>query len=759
MSGVGKTSHISKWLAYKLDNKQIAPERVQYFDLSGISADKKELLARQIMSVMQAQPTSLDGEIQVEQVLSRWRTWCQKNVDLVIYDAIEAEEIVSELRVAGPTKSIFLSTLTLTDADVSYSLAVLPEVSSAELIRGIFSKCGRSIRTEQIKKISVTCEGLPLALQAASSALALLPPGDLDYGLDQFVELSSMSDLSESWDAKVMRRLTACVLLLPEEKQRPWAALAQFEGAFFAFQAGIVWGHEQPKHAALILSQLVNRSLLQSTPGLIPLQGNAMSEDKLADEYAAAYQMHRLFRAVAAKFFPVDDRTRSGYGQAIFETLGRANQFSRTSKYGKIGYALNRHTINDKYPGFDALATTETVSEAEFLAEFPLFGVHQLDVPPAKRLEWLDKAAEVLTTRLQNSENFSELFLKVRFSQAQQLDELARYEEALRIIDEVYPLTDDSTDQRASLDTLLAVVLGHAGACTDALMHNTKALKHWILVGNDRERSTAYNNRGLLYLGTNDLRRAIRFCEISLQIDRKQGLDAEAAFNLQNLAQMYLMVHQDNKALERADEAEEICNSIQNKSLLPSVMQVQGNLALRRFLSRPSSEETASDQGHLHRAINRYEEALAIEKSMERPVKIVAALQNLAAATLYVPETGPQRAAELNAEAINLSEDCDIPWASVSARRNLGHIFYISGHTEDAVNFYEDALTTSRAKLAAFQHLQVIDGFTDILLRELPARHTECRELLQEGLELSEKSGLPQFGENFKQRLSQLGCE
>ena len=757
MSGVGKTSHVSKWVALKLDSKQIKPSRVQYLNLTGITAENKELLARQLLSIMGSPIGNLSVELQFEPVLALWRSWIQENADLIIYDAIESQEIVPDLRSQGNAKSIFVSTLNLIDVDRTYPLPVFSEEQSSSLVRKIFAKNNCSISKQQVEQVAAVCEGLPLALQAAAAALSLLPSIDLSDGIAQFAANSSMSGVSESWEQRVTRRLTACVLLLSEEKRRPWATLAQFENAFFPFQARILCNLDQPNAASFLLSQLVNRSLLQLGSGLVIDQNIEIGRDGIRQEYYSTYRMHRLFRQVAVELYPIDDIARSRYGRAIYETVGRANQFSRTKKYGKIGYELNRHTISDKYPGFDALAQTESLTDAEFLAEFPLFGVHQMDVPPAQRLDWLNRAAEVLSTRLQNSENYLELLLKVRSSQAQQLDELARYDEALKLIEEVYPLSEENSDQRASLDTLRAVVLGHAGACSEALSCNTKALKHWILVGDDRERSTAYNNRGLLYLGINDLKRAIRFCEISLKIDRELGLDGDAAFNLQNLAQMYLMVHQDDKAAERADEAEAICTAFENRSLLPGVFQVQGSLALRRALQPHTSVNFEPDQSALVRALERYQKALDIEQLMGRPVKIVAALQNLAAATLYIPETGPQRAAELNAEAINLSEEQNIPWASVSARRNLGHIFYISGQTDDAINFYEDALATSREKLSAFQHLQIIDGLTDILLRELPERHDDCDVLLQEGIKLAEKSGLPQFGESFSVRLQQLG--
>lgn len=756
MSGIGKTSHVSNWVGRNLNNKQIEPSRVQYLDLSGVTYKNRELLARQMLSIMRSPIGNLSRELQVDSILALWRSWVREHVDLVIYDAVESQEIIPGLRSEGAAKSIFVSTLNLTDVDRAYPLSVFTDEQSFSFVRGVFAKGNRSIGTQQVEQISAVCEGLPLALHAAAAALSLLPSIDLKDGIAQFVESSSMNAMSESWEARVTRRLTACVLLLPEEKRRPWATLAQFENSFFPFQASILLSLGQSHSVSFLLSQLANRSLLQLGPGLTIDKNIATDQDKLKREYDSTYRMHRLFRKVANELYPLDDLDRSRYGQAIYETVGRANQFSRTKEYGKIGYELNCHTIRDKYPGFDALAETESLTEAEFLAEFPLFGIHQMDVPPAQRLDWLNRAAEVLSTRLQNSENYTELLLKVRSSQAQQLDELARYDEALKLIEEVYPLSEENSDQRASLDTLRAVVLGHSGACSDAISYNTKSLKHWIIVGNDRERSTAYNNRGLLYLGINDLKRAIRFCEISLKIDRELGLDGDAAFNLQNLAQMYLMVHQDDKAVERADEAEAICTAFENRSLLPGVMQVQGSLALRRALQPNTSENFEADQSDLDRALERYQKALDIEQSMGRPVKIVAALQNLAAATLYVPETGPQRAAELNAEAINLSEDQDIPWASVSARRNLGHIFYISGHTENAVEFYKNALEVSRQKLAAFQHLQIIDGFTDILLREFPQRHQECLELLNEGLEVAEKSGLPQFNESFMQRLAHL---
>jgi len=191
---------------------------------------------------------------------------------------------------------------------------------------------------------------------------------------------------------------------------------------------------------------------------------------------------------------------------------------------------------------------------------------------------------------------------------------------------------------------------------------------------------TALGNLGAAYSQLSETRKAIKFHNQALMINREIGDKSGEAINRGNLGNAYLNLGETRKAIEFYEQALMINREICNKS---GEAITRGNLG-----------NAYQNLGETHKAIESYEQALIISREIGDRRTEAANLGNLGLSYADLGET--RKAIESYEQALIISREIGDRRGEANPLGNLGNAYLNLGETRKAIEFNEEALIISR---------------------------------------------------------------
>ncbi|MNK00971.1 Sensor histidine kinase YpdA [compost metagenome] len=231
---------------------------------------------------------------------------------------------------------------------------------------------------------------------------------------------------------------------------------------------------------------------------------------------------------------------------------------------------------------------------------------------------------------------------------------------------------EDIKIQLAGTYGSIGVVCSTQNNYAKALEYYFKALKIHLETNEEEYISHAYNNIGLVYKEQKEYNKALEYYNKALWLKKKNG-DPTAVTTITNIATVYLLMNQDDKALESYKEAEKIFNADNDERGLAELYNDYGNYYIK------TKDIALAEKNYL--------KGLGLFEKLGDKYGISTSLGYLG--ELYALQNNNAKAIEYLQKSSAIAEEIGVMERVKESEKVLSDIYEKTGNTAEALKHYK----------------------------------------------------------------------
>lgn len=696
MGGIGKTARVLQ--AVDELQKEIGKTAL-YLDVDdGFSENKPDEFLTKL--ILKLDPTISASSLLGSDIPHLWQQLTAEINALLLLDNVRDEEHWRKIKPSGGCAYIAISRHRLPGFSEVVSLNPMPEADGRILALriGNLSTSGR-LSIQQASRLHTSCDGLPLGIEVAASAIDQNPYLDVESFINTLEDVSVSAPRLQSWEDRVAARLRISLQWLNAEQRQHWALLALFSSAFQRSALAVLWETESPD---LPLHDLLVRHLVMAHKAPLP-----------SGEQVPRFRLHDLLRPLAAEIL------QEHHSQLYDPAWRRLNQyFTRAlATLDSLGHRGARLDLRDHFTlisqdidnirsGIEFAKADTDWESAEALVIYALDETLSDRLPASERLALVQKALDTVERwRNQQPEavpSYQQKLLLEKGCALRALSQSDAAEQAFRDGISVAKKTDGNGNLPAFWGNLGSLLLNQSNRTEEALFAFRRALGLLTPESSKKERSALLNNCGNALLRLGNLEAAKDAYWISHSLDEELEDQVGIATSKGNLANIAIFEGDYKQALSLAEEAARIEAELGLEHARAQSLQIGGKAA---FLS-----------GNFEVADQHFQTAVQLHEKLDQFVSETKARANLAAVAYQNGQL--DMAYELARGCVKIAHQKEHLHEAAGAIRTMAMVLLDQNRLQRAFKTIRCALALHSASHSRAEMIEDVLGVAKIFLKD-----------------------------------------